>query len=142
MNWELVYTISNAIVLPAWIMLLFAPKSSLAKNTLYNYAYPIVLAIGYAFFILIGTYQNWGVDNSGMHSLASLRNAFNNDMVLIAAWMHYLCFDMLIGIWIAKRASASNSNSILTKICLFLTLMFGPIGFLVYQAYTSWYQKN
>lgn len=32
-----------------------------------------------------------------MNSVASLQNAFSNDLVMIFAWVHYLAFDLYVG---------------------------------------------
>jgi hypothetical protein len=67
-----------------------------------------------------------------MDSLASLRIGFLNDKVLIAAWAHYLIFDLFVGTWIAKKCLEENISNWIKLPSLLLTLIFGPVGFLLF----------
>jgi threonine/homoserine/homoserine lactone efflux protein len=57
---------------------------------------------------------------------------FANPWLLVAGWLHYLAFDLLIGTWEARDARERRVPHLLLVPCLFLTLMFGPAGWLVY----------
>ncbi|MCB0509177.1 MAG: DUF4281 domain-containing protein [Bacteroidetes bacterium] len=116
------------------MVLAFFPKSSFAKNYLYNFRVLVVLAIFYAVFILWGMLENFG-GSGGMDSLEHLRIAFLNDKVLTAAWLHYLVFDLFVGIWITKESLKYELAAWIKLPFLFFTLMFGPIGFLGFYFY-------
>ncbi len=62
------------------------------------------------------------------------RLLFSNRWVLLAGWIHYLCFDLFIGSWQVRDAAANNISHWLVIPCLFLTFMFGPVGLLLYFA--------
>jgi hypothetical protein len=47
--------------------------------------------------------------------------------------LHYLAFDLLIGTWEARDARERQLPHLLLVPCLFLTLMFGPLGWLTYM---------
>jgi cytochrome bd-type quinol oxidase subunit 2 len=47
-------------------------------------------------------------------------------------WIHYLAFDLFVGTWIARNADQHNIARWLQVPILFLTLMAGPIGLLLY----------
>lgn len=112
----------------------FFPKSFFAKNYLLNFRVLIILSFFYAVFIVWGMFENFG-GAGGMDSLEHLRIAFQNDKVLTAAWLHYLVFDLFVGIWITKEC-IKHEVSVWIKIpFLFFTLMFGPIGFLGFYSY-------
>ena len=92
-----------------------------------------MLAVFYAAFIIWGMIENFGGDG-GMDSLANLRIAFTNDKVLLAAWAHYLVFDLFVGTWISKKCLQENISNWIKFPSLLFTLMFGPIGFLLFMA--------
>ncbi len=48
--------------------------------------------------------------------------------------MHYLAFDMFVGAWIVRDAIALRVSSLLVVPVLLATLMFGPVGLLLYIA--------
>lgn len=65
-------------------------------------------------------------------SIAGLRIAFADDWVLAAAWTHYLVFDMVVGAWIARDAVRLRIPWPVRSLCLVLTFLLGPIGFLLH----------
>jgi hypothetical protein len=69
-----------------------------------------------------------------MGSMAGLRVAFERDEVLLLAWVHYLCFDMFVGLWEMRDAKRLDLPWIAVAPCLILTLLFGPFGFGSYLA--------
>ena len=128
---EILFKILNFSVIPAWILLALFPNNKLTKTLVLSYAWHIVLAVLYTIFILWGMYENAGGEG-GMDSLESLRIGFLNDKILLAAWAHYLIFDLFVGVWIVNDAQKRNISQWRLIPILFLTLMFGPIGFLFY----------
>jgi hypothetical protein len=128
---ELIFKILNASIIPFWILLAFFVQTDLTKRLLFNYTIHIVLAVFYAVFIIWGMFENFGGEG-GMDSLASLRIGFLNDKVLIAAWAHYLIFDLFVGTWIAKKCLEENISNWIKLPSLLLTLIFGPVGFLLF----------
>ena len=77
--------------------------------------------------------ENFGGEG-GMDSLANLRIAFTNDKVLLAAWAHYLVFDLFVATWITKKCLQENISNWIKLLSLLFTLMFGPIGLLLFMA--------
>jgi hypothetical protein len=64
-------------------------------------------------------------------SFATLDGAatlFSNPWLLLAGWLHYLAFDLVIGTWEARDARERGIPHLLLVPCLLLTLMFGPAG--------------
>ena len=64
--------------------------------------------------------------------LDGVATLFANRWLLLAGWVHYLAFDLLIGTWEARDARERGLPHLLLVPCLFLTLMFGPAGWLAY----------
>lgn len=131
---ELVFKFLNLAIIPFWVVLAFFPKSFFARNYLLNFRVLIFLSFLYAVFIIWGMMENFGGDG-GMDSLEHLRLAFLNDKVLTAAWLHYLVFDLFVGIWITKECLKYEVSTWIKLPFLFFTLMFGPIGFLGFFTY-------
>jgi hypothetical protein len=66
-------------------------------------------------------------------TLAGVAMLFSNPWILLAGWVHYLAFDLLIGTWEARDARERRVPHWLLIPCLFLTFMFGPVGWLLYM---------
>ncbi|MFT4643906.1 MAG: hypothetical protein ACI8ZX_000302 [Planctomycetota bacterium] len=132
---ELLFTIANMVVLPAWVLLAFFPNATVTNKLVKSYAWHIALAILYTVFIFWGMQENASAEGAGMGSLEQLRIGFLNDKILLAAWVHYLVFDLFVGVWIVNESEKLSLNKWLVMPMLFLTLMLGPVGFLLFHVY-------
>jgi hypothetical protein len=65
-------------------------------------------------------------------SLKGIISLFKSPRVILAGWVHFLAFDLMVALWIHSDAGPlAISHWWLIPIYL-LTLMFGPAGWLVY----------
>ena len=53
-------------------------------------------------------------------------------LFFVAAWTHYLVFDMVVGAWVARDAVRLKIPWLLRTASLVLTFLSGPVGFLMY----------
>jgi hypothetical protein len=60
----------------------------------------------------------------------------------LAGWIHYLAFDLFVGAWESRDAQRLGISPILVAPCLFLTLMAGPVGLLLYAILRLALRKN
>ena len=65
-------------------------------------------------------------------SIGGVRALFGSDSALVAGWLHYLAFDLFVGTWIVRRGIKERLNPFLLLLCLPVTFLFGPVGFLLY----------
>jgi hypothetical protein len=122
------FSIANTIALAAWIMMIVLHRRSWVLNTLIGRAVPAVFATIYI-AILAGA---WADSTGGFSSLAGVAALFSNPWLLLAGWLHYLAFDLLIGRWELVDAQAHGIGLAPVVPCLLLTFMFGPAGWLLY----------
>ena len=127
MNWELLFKIANASVIPAWLLLLLLPQHKVTKQVVHSAAYPILLGLVYTILMVTSIGGEGGMD-----SLENLKLSFARDEVLLLGWVHYLVFDLFIGAWIVRDAFQNQITHIKTVPSLVLTLFAGPIGLLSY----------
>ena len=66
------------------------------------------------------------------YTLPGLRALFMSDGGIVLGWTHYLAFDLFIGQWIARDADNKGFHRLVQLPFLFLTLMAGPIGLLLW----------
>lgn len=128
---EVIFKILNASVIPFWILLAFFAKSKLTERLVFSHFVHLALAVFYTVFIIWGMVENVGGEG-GMDSMEHLRIGFLNDKVLLAAWAHYLIFDLFVGAWITKKCLEENIPNWIKWPSLIFTLMLGPIGFLLF----------
>jgi prepilin signal peptidase PulO-like enzyme (type II secretory pathway) len=128
MKAEQIFGIANMIALASWIVLAVAPRWVVTRKLLISGAIPLLLSVAYA--ILIGAF--FGAAEGSFGSLAGVMKLFTNEWAVLAGWIHYLAFDLFVGIWEVNDAQTKGISHWLVIPCLFFTFMLGPIGFLMY----------
>lgn len=129
MNPDQVFSAAGAIAALQWLLLIVLPKWKVTTWLIDHAVVPLLLSVIYCIYIM-GFFNTSG---GGFNSLQQVHVLFNNDNLLLAGWVHYLAFDLLIGFSILKSAQAKSISHWLLIPCLALTFMFGPCGFLLYQ---------
>lgn len=125
---ETIFQYANLLGLFGWILLIIAPFTKFTKNIVQWGLVPILLSILYAYLII----RYFGEAEGGFGSLSEVSSLFNNEFALLAGWVHYLAFDLWIGCWEIGDAEKRGFSRWLVIPCLFFTLMYGPVGLLLY----------
>jgi hypothetical protein len=76
----------------------------------------------------------WVRADGGFGSLDAVARLFEHRGVLLAGWVHYLAFDLLVGVWERDEAQRLGVPQLLLVPCLLLTFLFGPLGWLAFLA--------
>jgi hypothetical protein len=121
------FSIANAGVLPAWVLLACFPRWKWTP-VISGLVSPVILAILYVALLV----AHWGETGGNFDSIGGVQQLFSNDWILLAGWIHYLAFDLFTGCWVAHDARRLEISHVLVVPCLALTLMFGPAGLLCY----------
>ena len=125
---ETVFGVANAAALSAWLALVIFPGARTARQFA-GWLVPIGLAVAYS--VLVALFIGRG--SGGFDSLAGVAQLFSNPWLLLAGWIHYLAFDLLVGVSEAADATERGVSRWLLTPCLILTFLFGPAGWLLYQ---------
>jgi hypothetical protein len=129
MTAEQLFSILNLMTVAAWLPLVFLPRVRWAA-TVVPVVMPLLLAVIYVVLVAATLPRSEG----GFSSLASVRALFDNPWALLAAWTHYLAFDLFIGGWEVRDAQQRGIPHLLVVPALVLTFLVGPAGFLLYLA--------
>ena len=135
MSWDTVFSIANLYALICWVALAFLPRwPALLAGVLY--AGVGLLSLTYA-VSLIGLVTGsldpgGGVSGGDFNSIEGVRTLFSSDAGITIGWVHYLAFDLFVGIWIARDADAKGFHRIIQLPILAATLMAGPLGLFVW----------
>ncbi|MEQ8312555.1 MAG: ABA4-like family protein [Gammaproteobacteria bacterium] len=130
MSAELIFSICNLAVIPAWLLLAFLPRWKWTLGLITTVLVPGMLALTYL-FLLIYSLSNMP-EGGGFGSLAGVSILFADPYSLLAGWIHYLAFDLFIGAWEVRDSQKNEIPHWLVLPCLFLTFMAGPMGLLLY----------
>jgi hypothetical protein len=127
---ETLFSLASALVVPGWLLLAVAPRWRPTRLLVRSGALSLLLSGVY--LVLIAAY--YPGSPGGFGSLADVARLFESRPLLLAGWVHYLAFDLFVGVWETADAEARGVSHLLVIPCLALTFLFGPIGLLAYFA--------
>ncbi|MEM8486736.1 MAG: ABA4-like family protein [Bacteroidota bacterium] len=129
MDFELIFSIAGLLAMAGWVILLLSPFMPLWSDRIAGLIIPIALALGYVAMLIFSPAQEGG----GFGSFAEVAELFTNPGAVMAGWIHFLAFDLLIGAWICRTGRRENIRFWVVALCLPLTFMLGPAGFLLFS---------
>ncbi|HEU0185698.1 MAG TPA: ABA4-like family protein [Blastocatellia bacterium] len=139
---ETLFKISNLIILPFWALMIFLPRWRVTRRLIDS---PLVCAAPaalYAALVIPRLAEIWpAVSNPELSGISAL---LGSPVGATVAWLHFLAFDLFVGRWIYLDGRDRGISWLLMAPALFLTLMLGPCGFLLYliARYVSGYQRQ
>ncbi|MBN3581222.1 DUF4281 domain-containing protein [Algoriphagus aestuarii] len=128
MKLELIFTAANSLAFLCWIFLFVLYQKRWVYKFLFSFIC-VIMGSAYLYFILKGLGADTG---GGFDTLANVKLLFLSDEALLAGWIHYLIFDLFVGMWISFNADMRGINRWILLPCLVLTFMAGPTGLLLY----------
>ena len=131
MSYDLLFSLINLSVMPAWALLILAPKWIGTDKLVHSMFYPLLLGVVYIGGMVMAA-MGHGAEGGGFTSIDGVRTLFSSDVGMVIGWTHYLVFDLFIGAWEARDARRRSFHHGLLIPCLLLTFMLGPIGLLIY----------
>jgi hypothetical protein len=93
-----------------------------------------LLCVLYCYLIVAGRRHDEPGLKVGGHffSLGGVISLFKSPRMVLTGWVHFLAFDLMVGLYIAMDAARHGMSHWLLIPVLLLTLMFGPAGLLAY----------
>lgn len=132
------FSIVGMIAMPMWVLMIFLPKWSITKFFMKYQIIPLMLSLVYAVYIFKAIQIGGMMDFSCLKSVMLL---FTEENATLAGWVHYLAFDLLLGMWMLKQNEKIGIHQILMAPCLLGTFIFGPLGFLLFMSIKTIKQK-
>ena len=129
MSFETLNQLISIPVFVSWILMMALPRWKGTHRFLYSDIVPV--GIGAIYFSIAAQYlPGW---LSSFQNLESIAKFMAKPDLLFIGWIHYLAFDLFVGRSILADSQRRGVPHILMVPCLFVTLMFGPAGYLAYR---------
>lgn len=147
MPWEAIFGYANLYAMICWVVLALVPRRENFIVQLF-YAGVGLLAVTYAILIvgLLGGMVDGGAGAGGgspeFTTLAGVQALFDSQGGATIGWIHYLAFDLFVGIWVARNADKRRINRIVQVPILFFILMAGPLGLTLYLILRQFVGEN
>ena len=135
---DTIFQICNAIAMIGWLILIVLP--------MWHSSDKFIIGIIVTLFAIIYTYyivtNISAIDMKSFGSLKGVTALFTNPLAVLIGWVHYLAFDLMIGLFIKKNSLKHGISHWLVIPCMLLTFMFGPVGLLLYLIIRWLYTKQ
>jgi hypothetical protein len=129
MSPEQIFGVANPVAALSWLLIAVLPGRRWVTDVVIGRVVPMLFAVAY--IAIIAT--TFGSAEGSISTLGGVQALFTNPWLLLAGWIHYLAFDLLIGTWEVRDARERGVPHLLVVPCLFFTFMFGPAGWLLYM---------
>lgn len=123
---ETLFSLISLLPMPIWLSMLLFPQRRFTTRLVTAY-WPFVALSGVYAVLLLAALVSGGIGFD--FSFHALRRGFSQEWAFLAAWAHFLAFDLFVGVWIFRDA---KYYGIRPPIYLLLTLFAGPLGLLAY----------
>jgi hypothetical protein len=130
MDMERLFGLTGVLVMPFWLLMIFAPRTRL---TAWVMRYPVAPALpALVYLVLVAPRMGALFPALARPKLAEISALLGSPDGTTIGWLHFLALDLFVGRWILLDSKERGLSAWLISPVLFLTLMFGPIGMLAY----------
>ena len=130
MDWGQAFKVANTIALVAWLILIHLPRPPWLILALRR---GLIGGICLIYSVVIFRFIS-EVEGGGFSTLDQVKALFRSDAVVFAGWLHYLAFDLFVGLWIAEQSDLKKIHRVYQAGILAATFVLGPFGLLLYFA--------
>jgi hypothetical protein len=127
---DVVFTISNLIVLPFWFLMIVLPKWSVTLRVMRSPF--ILLPLLILYLVCVVPLLPEIAPALVQPSLPAIAAVLGRPEVAAVAWLHLLSFDFFVGRWVYLDSRRKGRGALLMAPVLFFTLMLGPVGLLLH----------
>jgi hypothetical protein len=137
MDYAQIFSLSALTVMPLWALMILLPRWSVTQRVMQSPLVAVLPALLYAALVL----PQFGAIFSAVlrPELGTIAALLGSPAGATIAWAHFLAFDLLVGRWAYLDSRERNISALLMAPVLFMVLMLGPIGFLLYLALRAAY---
>jgi hypothetical protein len=122
----------HVAIIPAWVLLIFAPRWRWTDRLIHSGLYPVMLGLAYVGFLVCALVFGDTSEPVSFSTIEGIAAIFTHPFGILTAWVHYLVFDLFVGMWEARDARRRGMRHWALIPCLLLTFMAGPAGLLLY----------
>jgi len=144
LTFENIYLWANYGVLPFWLMLIFIPNHRATEIFVNSIIIPLILSSAYVYLIYKAALLDisfFDIFNIYL-GLDELYEVFASESFLLIFWLHFLAFNIFIGIWLVKDAIKHGISRNITFVPLVLVYFSGPVGLVLYWLIRIFYAKK
>ena len=133
------FKLANLIAMLGWVAMIILHDRPITYRLIFN-GIILLLSLFYASAIAWSFSEPQG--QGDFSSLEGVMALFTNPKSVLAGWVHYLAFDMMMGLLMIHVSARHGVNRFVLLLVLFFTFMFGPVGLLILYGLLMYKQKT
>ena len=118
------WTVVNYSSVPVWLAMILAPRSRFTRWMI-DRLVPLYTGLGVAYTASLAAGVAASSERIDFLSMESVQRGLQEPNSMLAAWTHYIAFDLFVGRWIWETALEEGKTA---RIPLLLTWWAGPAG--------------
>jgi Domain of unknown function (DUF4281) len=126
---KILFQLASAIALIGWLAIIILPNWQHTTNVTLNMVAALAVLYLYLLFAKIPGIEK---TRGSFSSLGGVIALFKSPKVMLAGWIHFLAFDLMVALYIRADAPLHGIQHLWLIPIYLLTLMFGPAGLLAY----------
>jgi len=135
MNMERLFGLTGMLVMPFWLLMMFAPRT---RVTAWAMRFPVGPALPALVYLALVAPRLAALLPALMQpKLGEISALLGSPEGATIGWLHFLALDLFVGRWIYLDGKERGISAWIISPVLFVTLMFGPIGMLAYLGIRS-----
>jgi hypothetical protein len=128
---ELAYSISNIVLAPAWLLLIFAPHWRWTERIVHRIWVPLLYCLAVTLILIIKPASSEGAN---IASLTGFMRLLSDPTTALMVWIQLVIWDLFIGAWMARDARRYGIHPGWMIAPMIIVYIFGPPGLLLYLA--------
>lgn len=127
---QLAWMLVNLSSVPVWLAMILFPRSE-ATRWLADRLVPLHMALGVVYTGALASGAVQAKEPPDFGKLENVQKLLQNPSSMLAAWTHYITFDLFVGRWIWEQSLAQGRPA---RLSLLLTWWAGPLGLTTFLA--------
>lgn len=127
---QIAWTIVNFSSVPVWLAMILAPRSPVTR-WMTDRLVPLHASLGVAYTAALATGAAKAGERVDFLSMESVQRLLQEPNSMLAAWTHYITFDLFVGRWIWEESLREGRPA---RLSLLLTWWAGPMGLTTFLA--------
>lgn len=132
MPWDTIFSLANGFAFIAWIALILLPRNELLYSVLREGVIRLLCLLYASALILVMFVLPSDGGGADFSTIEGVRSIFATDGGVVIGWVHYLAFDLFVGLWVARRSDEIGLSRLVQAPILVATFMLGPFGLLIF----------
>ena len=125
-----VFSVANSMAFLMWLLMIVLPKWKATRFLVDLKLIPLLLSVLYLFYLISSIMTGPTMDFGSLKAVMAL---FTSESAVLAGWLHYLAFDMLVGMWMLEQNKKLNIQIAIMIPVLAATFIMGPVGFILFM---------